>query len=299
MPPSPVLLADAIDVLSASSGLLHDVTVSQAIHFITTASRLLGDIQHHRPRTDQDNDDAPPCLSPQIAFVLSKLTEIDLKWIPTCWNAFKDVVWASSTTEDIAATNTEAFKLYGLAHEFYAMAPATVYHYNYSVQDRTRYYHSGVPDIIQVGAHHFIERSVINLFVNLQVAAWTSFTHCADIYNESIGPLSGYVDEIWSFKMALRTEHVRDAINTLALLEESEMDRTYLVVPHDGSQEDRLVEAMKASHERTVAYGQRDGNHACKKCVHAWEDKDGKRCREDNRSCYGWNHNWAPLLQPS
>lgn len=106
----------------------------------------------------------------------------------------------------------------------------------------------------------------------------TSFTHCADIYNESIGPLSGYSDVIWPFKMALRTEHVRDAINTLALLEESEMDRSYLVVPHDGPQDDRLVEAMKASHERTVAYGQRDANHACKKCVHAWEDKDGKRC---------------------
>ncbi|KAG8939109.1 hypothetical protein FRC04_006960 [Tulasnella sp. 424] len=314
MPPSPLLLADAIKVLSASSELLNDVTVSQAVHLITIASRLLGDIQHRRPSTDQHNDDPPARLSPQIVNVLSKLTEINPKWIPICWEAFKDVVWASSTTEALADTNTQAFRLYGLAHEFskhsifppsqccmthgcrqygrcLAVAehrqvvlftlkgayPAyytylrchspsgchTVYHYNYSVQDQTRYYHSRVPDIIQVGAHHFIERSVINLFINLQVAAWTSFTHCADIYNESIGPLSGYGDVIWPFNLALRTEHVWDAVNTLALLEESD---------------DWLVEAMKALHKRTVAYGQRDANHACKKCVHAWEDKDGKRC---------------------
>jgi len=50
----------------------------------------------------------------------------------------------------------------------------TSYRHNYSVGRNSghRIYYGGVPEIIQVGEHHFIEGKVLNLFIGMMLTAW-------------------------------------------------------------------------------------------------------------------------------
>jgi hypothetical protein len=48
----------------------------------------------------------------------------------------------------------------------------TNYHNNFSVQNGIRTYYGGVPDLIQVGEHQFVEASLINTWVDLMLTAW-------------------------------------------------------------------------------------------------------------------------------
>ena len=48
----------------------------------------------------------------------------------------------------------------------------TNYHHDYSIKDGQRTYYKGVPDLLQVGEHQFVERSLINLWVDLMLTAW-------------------------------------------------------------------------------------------------------------------------------
>ena len=48
----------------------------------------------------------------------------------------------------------------------------TNYHNNYSVCGGVRTYFGGVPDLIQVGEHQFIETALINTWVDLMLTAW-------------------------------------------------------------------------------------------------------------------------------
>jgi CxC5 like cysteine cluster associated with KDZ transposases len=47
-----------------------------------------------------------------------------------------------------------------------------VYHNNFFVVDGERHYYGGVPDVIEIGKHHFMEREVIEMFVNLMLISW-------------------------------------------------------------------------------------------------------------------------------
>jgi len=48
------------------------------------------------------------------------------------------------------------------------------YHHYYRVhaQSSSRTYYGGVPDVIQVAKHYFIESAVLELFVNCRVFGW-------------------------------------------------------------------------------------------------------------------------------
>jgi hypothetical protein len=48
----------------------------------------------------------------------------------------------------------------------------TNYHHNFSVNAEFRTYYGGIPDLIQVGEHQFIEKRVINLFIGMMLVAW-------------------------------------------------------------------------------------------------------------------------------
>lgn len=48
----------------------------------------------------------------------------------------------------------------------------TNYHHNFHVKDGVRTYHDGVPDVIQVGEHQFVEQRVIQMWRDMMLVAW-------------------------------------------------------------------------------------------------------------------------------
>lgn len=80
----------------------------------------------------------------------------------------------------------------------------------------------------------------------------------------------------WQFGAQLTTEHVWDGFVIYALLQDKLRNQQRLQVPHNGSQSDRLTNAMKARNKEIILYGQPDSiTHACDKCVRTFE-KDGE-----------------------
>lgn len=82
------------------------------------------------------------------------------------------------------------------------------YHSNFYVHQGRRVYYGGIPDIIQVGEHQFVERKVVELWVTLMVVSWTSATNCVRFYNAALScnrqPPPG-----WHFGFTLRdSDHV-------------------------------------------------------------------------------------------
>jgi hypothetical protein len=52
------------------------------------------------------------------------------------------------------------------------LACHTNYHHNFHVNDGVRTYYDGIPDVIQVGEHQFVERRVVQLWTDLMLVAW-------------------------------------------------------------------------------------------------------------------------------
>ena len=57
-------------------------------------------------------------------------------------------------------------------YSLYHVDCLTNYHHNFSVNAEFRTYYGGVPNLIQVGEHQFIEKRVINLFMGMMLVAW-------------------------------------------------------------------------------------------------------------------------------
>ena len=49
---------------------------------------------------------------------------------------------------------------------------STSYEHCYSVKDNTCTYYEGIPDVIKVSEHQFVEREVLNLFTGLMLLSW-------------------------------------------------------------------------------------------------------------------------------
>lgn len=47
------------------------------------------------------------------------------------------------------------------------------YHHNFRIENGQRIYHNGIPDVIQVGEHQFIERRVVDLWINMMLVSWS------------------------------------------------------------------------------------------------------------------------------
>jgi hypothetical protein len=62
-----------------------------------------------------------------------------------------------------------------LMHRFYpdrVIGCSTNYHHDYSVKDDIRTYYGGIPSVVHVGDHQFVERDVLNLFIALMLNSW-------------------------------------------------------------------------------------------------------------------------------
>jgi hypothetical protein len=46
------------------------------------------------------------------------------------------------------------------------------YHHNFRVEAGERIYYDGIPEIIQVGEHQFVEQQVVEMWINLMLVSW-------------------------------------------------------------------------------------------------------------------------------
>ncbi|KAF8057809.1 hypothetical protein FPV67DRAFT_1677039 [Lyophyllum atratum] len=128
------------------------------------------------------------------------------------------------------------------------------YHHNYSVEKDKRTYYDGIPEIIQVGEHQFMERKLIQLWITMMLVSWTSATNCARMYNLTLS--NTVPPDDWAFGFTVRTEHVWDAFVILSLMEDFERRSKTLVIPHTGAQKDRFINALQERNIRFRLYSQ-------------------------------------------
>ncbi|KJA13704.1 hypothetical protein HYPSUDRAFT_72911 [Hypholoma sublateritium FD-334 SS-4] len=157
---------------------------------------------------------------------------------------------------------------------FHITACNTTYHNNYSIQNRTRTYYPGVPEIIEVSKHHFIHRDVATMFINLTLISWTSTSNSAEIYNLCLSKPENQPAE-WGFSFDLRSEDIWEAISHLAILEHFKETNRVLIISHGSEQKDRLKEAIQERNTLFMEKGQPERGHYCEKCVRFFDDKTG------------------------
>lgn len=149
----------------------------------------------------------------------------------------------------------------------------TNHHHNYAVRNGVRVYYSGIPEIIEVAKHSFVERRVLELFRSLALFAWVSATNAANVYHHSLSRLSPSQKAIPRWHM--RTEHVWDGFVLLSLLKDAHTRKTVLQVPHTGDQKDRFTAAMSMRNDLIRTVGQPELRHFCTKCVRRFTRPDG------------------------
>lgn len=142
------------------------------------------------------------------------------------------------------------------------------YHHNYWVfQDQRIYYNGpGLPNIVQIGEHQFAERKLINTWILMMVLSWTSATNCARIYNTGFAANNPKPVD-WQFKLEVTSDEVYDAFTILSLLEDCQLQRSTLVVPHGGLAKDRFTAAVQTRNNRFRLCSQPELLHYCKKCT--------------------------------
>ena len=106
------------------------------------------------------------------------------------------------------------------------------YHHNFGVRNDQRiYYDNGIPDIIQIGEHQFVECDVVKLWITSMVVSWTSATDCTHLYNAALSK-SRQPPHGWHFGFTLDSNHVWNGFIIYCLLEDLSARKQTLVVPH-------------------------------------------------------------------
>ncbi len=147
------------------------------------------------------------------------------------------------------------------------------YHHNFCIQENKRiYYDNTIPDVIQVGEHQFVERRVIELWINSMVVSWTSATNCARLYNVALSG-NNNPPPTWQFGFSLKSDHVWNGVVILCLLEDLRSRQQILVVQHkDIEDKDRYKEAMRTRNRRMRLYSQPELLHYCNKCTRFFDN---------------------------
>jgi hypothetical protein len=140
------------------------------------------------------------------------------------------------------------------------------YHHNYRVHQGRQIYYDGVPEILQIGEHQFAERKLVNMWIMMMLLLWTSATNCARIYNMGF---SGYHPQVtgWQFNLEVTSDEVYNAFTILSLLEDCQLQKATLVVPHGGLAKDRFTEAVQVRNNCFRLSSQPVLFHYCKKCT--------------------------------
>ncbi|KAF9552614.1 hypothetical protein CPC08DRAFT_595228, partial [Agrocybe pediades] len=155
------------------------------------------------------------------------------------------------------------------------------YYNNYSADlaTGTRTYYQGVPEIIQVAEHSYMERSLLEFFSLCMLFGWLSSLNCAKIYNTAIATRHAEVlNNPRAFPPELRasdTQVLNGFFLYSPLLDYSEHNRI-LILNHDApSQADRLRPALQERNRCMEGTGQEEYTHACDACFLVSVDSEG------------------------
>ncbi|PPQ67448.1 hypothetical protein CVT26_007242 [Gymnopilus dilepis] len=181
------------------------------------------------------------------------------------------------------------------------------YYHNYSVhkQSSSREYYGGVPEVIQVSQHFFMESSLLELFAVGKNLGWLSSLNCSKIYNECLGFLHSHIvnqkkayletfhhykrlDIRWQTSMDIRDEHVLNGFFLYSLLLDKAERGTRLWLVHDeSSQRDRLKAALAERNKLMEGIGQENYTHACDLCFIVEENEAGELMKFQAAICDG------------
>ncbi|KAL4257788.1 hypothetical protein AB1N83_013934 [Pleurotus pulmonarius] len=181
----------------------------------------------------------------------------------------------------------------------------TRYYHNYRVHGQTRIYYEGVPNIIQVAEHYFMESALLELIATGKVFGWLSGTNWARIYNTSLGHPQQYIInnstalpeklvqvhrhiEGWQSSFEMRPEDVLNGFFLYSLLLDKAERRWNLTLPHNAeSQVSRLKAAIAERNCAMEGIGQEAYLHACDVCCHVSEDDIGQLVKLQAAICDG------------
>ncbi|KAF8799170.1 hypothetical protein BYT27DRAFT_7228010 [Phlegmacium glaucopus] len=292
--------------LLASSGQ-PPVTFEQLVRFISFASRLRNEILLVQPGSFNFESHSRPVLPPSIQEFISESCYIPLPSINIIWKFLAQTAW----NIDLNITPATAFRsIFPPSHQCmntsckrfqrlmlkkaesrqavlftmdYGAIPVwsvhliceccnVNYHHNYQVYQGQQIYYDGIPEILQIGEHQFAERKLVNIWIMMMLLSWTSATNCARVYNLGF---SGYnlKPSSWQFNLEVTSDEVYDAFTILSLLEDSQLQRATLVVPHGGLAKDRFTEAIRIRNNRFRLCSQPELFHYCNKCTRWYHGK--------------------------
>ncbi|KAJ7118529.1 hypothetical protein C8R43DRAFT_1137271 [Mycena crocata] len=182
------------------------------------------------------------------------------------------------------------------------------YYHNYVVHKETslRTYYGGVPDVVQVAQHFFIESALLELFTNNMVFGWLSATNCARIYNEALSSPQPHIvnnklaftavyyetkhltPDDWKFNCLIRKEDTMNGFFLYSLLLDKAEHDGILMLPHDeASQSDRLQPALAERNSAMEGTGQECYAHACDLCFAIVENAQGQLMKIHPAACDG------------
>ena len=114
------------------------------------------------------------------------------------------------------------------------------------------------------------------MWISMMLFSWASATNCARIYNETSRQLqTGSPPVAWPFNLSVTSSQVYEAFTLLSLLEDCQLQKSTLVVPHKGSLHgmNRFAEAVRSRNERLRLCSQPELFHYCNKCTRFYSGK--------------------------
>ncbi|KAK6984509.1 hypothetical protein R3P38DRAFT_2575937 [Favolaschia claudopus] len=155
----------------------------------------------------------------------------------------------------------------------YCRTCLTRYYLNYKIRgassrESVHEFYPGVPEILHIQEHSFVERKLCQFFETQMAVAHTSSENIARIYNSTMAGSSTPVPNLSRLGQELDGPLVLDAFFTHGLLRHHATYHTCLFLPHYGSQRNRLNQALEA---RNLKHWP----HACTKCMRIVDGPNG------------------------
>ncbi|KAF8225620.1 hypothetical protein L208DRAFT_1128618, partial [Tricholoma matsutake] len=164
---------------------------------------------------------------------------------PACPRVSKGLCLKKTYYQKVVLYTLDRGAVPAYAISLYCEECKTSYHHNYYIKQDFRYYYAQQPPIIKVGEHQFVDRKVIDLWIDVMVISHTSATNCSRLYHRSFSRHSLPPPD-WPMGFMLTTEHIWDAFIIACLLDDCGRLNSQLIIPNNGPQKTRFNKAMQA-----------------------------------------------------
>ncbi|KAI0071820.1 hypothetical protein K474DRAFT_1651989 [Panus rudis PR-1116 ss-1] len=139
----------------------------------------------------------------------------------------------------------------------------------------TRTYNFGIPPMIHISTHTYIETTLCEQFTVSLSFAWVSTTNSAKIYNnQHQAAIARFPAEWCKYSPVLDSPKVLDVFFLLALLREHDEHDTPLMLRNDAPRDVRINIELEKRNSLMVGPGQEQWPHICKRCC-AVQEVDG------------------------